>query len=63
MKRYSLALVAAGAALAGAYIWFPTADTGNDRPRPRVNTQMHGAAAGAPAPDPTSIVAPASLRS
>jgi len=61
MKRYSLALVAAGAALAGAYIWFPTADTGNDRPRPRVNTQMHGAAAGAPAPDPTSIVAPASL--
>lgn len=61
MKRYSLALVIAVAALAGAYIWLSTADTGNDRPRPRVNTQMHGAAAGAPAADPASIVEPASL--
>jgi len=34
-------------------------DAGGDRPR--VNTQMHGAAAGASAPDPDSILVPETL--
>ena len=29
--------------------------------RPRVNTQMHGDAAGAPAPDPDSVIVPKTL--
>lgn len=33
----------------------------NDGGQPRVNTRMHGAAAGAPAPDPDSIIVPETL--
>ncbi len=58
MNRYSLGLVAAGGVLVGIYAWAPWADKGNVEDQPRVNTQMHGAAAGAPAPDPDSIVVP-----
>lgn len=32
-----------------------------ENPRPRVNTQMHGDAAGAPAPDPDSVIVPKTL--
>jgi len=60
MKRRSLAIVVAGAALAGAFAWAQggAGQGGNGQGRPRVNTQLHGAAAGAPAPDPDSIVVP-----
>lgn len=43
-----------------ATILFAQSDGGSGD-RPRVNTRMHGAAAGAPAPDPESIVVPETL--
>ena len=55
-RRFSaMATVAAGAILAETFAW---AQTGDGRDRPRVNTQMHGAAAGAPAPEPDNIAVP-----
>ncbi len=43
-----------------ATMLFAQSDSGGGD-RPRVNTQMHGAAAGAPAPDPDTIIVPETL--
>jgi mono/diheme cytochrome c family protein len=61
MKRNYVAISATGAILVVAFAWASWAQSGDDQPRPRVNTQMHGAAAGAPAPDPASIIIPDAL--
>lgn len=61
MKTRIAAMLAAATALAGAFAWAGWAQSGGGGERPRVNTQMHGAAAGAPAPDPASIVLPGTL--
>lgn len=61
MIRRSLVIVTAGTVLAAVLAWAPWAQSGDGIDRPRVNTQMHGAAAGAPAPDPDSIIVPETL--
>lgn len=54
-------IVVAGIAAAGIAALAWAGSDGEGRERPRVSTRMHGASAGAPAPNPEDVIVPAKL--
>ena len=56
VKRFTIAVLIVGGLATGL-----AAQSDEGRDRPRVNTQMHGADAGNPAPDPETISVPETL--